>query len=457
MVKVSVIIPVYNVEEYLKEALNSVINQSLKNIEIITIDDESTDNSLEILKEYAEKDKRFIILKQKNKGAGAARNTGLEHAHGEYLSFLDADDIFELKMLEKAYNKAKKLSLDLVTFGANDFKEEDLSNSKRISHDIIKRYLPKKEVFNYNDFPEYIFNTFLICAWNKLYKKDFIVRNKIKFQEIHRTEDLLFTSKALIKAKRIAVLDIPLVNYRRHVKSCQSTNDLYPKDFYHALLELKNFLINEKLFNSLKQSFTNFVISTCSYNLNSLTTQESYKELYKFLHETGLKELSINEVPENHFYNKGEYWKIKNILIINDPDEFNKLYHNKQSKAKKAFRSLFFILKKEWRDPKRAINLLRAYRKIKKQGLFNTAYYINKYPEAYSSKYNPIDYYMFYGYKKNHNPSEKFDSLYYTKKYPDIRASGENPLLHYVLHGQQEGRTINKEKDLDYKIQRKLN
>ena len=108
-VKVSVILPVYNASDYLHQCMDSIVGQTLKDIEIICVDDGSTDNSLDILKEYEQKDKRVKVIQQKNAGAGAARNNGLSIATGEYLSFLDSDDFFEPDMLEKAYEKAKVL------------------------------------------------------------------------------------------------------------------------------------------------------------------------------------------------------------------------------------------------------------------------------------------------------------------------------------------------------------
>ena len=116
MVKVSVIIPVYNVEPYLKQCMDSVVGQTLKDIEIICVDDGSTDGSLDILREYAAEDNRIQIIEQKNAGAGAARNNGMRHATGKYLSFLDSDDFFEPRMLEKAYDLAEKDQADFVAY-----------------------------------------------------------------------------------------------------------------------------------------------------------------------------------------------------------------------------------------------------------------------------------------------------------------------------------------------------
>ena len=112
--KVSVIIPVYNVEEYLRECLDSVVNQTLKEIEIICVDDGSTDSSLEILKEYAQKDNRITVIGTLNKNAGHARNIGISIARGKYLGFIDSDDYIEPTMYEELYAKSKKDDLSLV-------------------------------------------------------------------------------------------------------------------------------------------------------------------------------------------------------------------------------------------------------------------------------------------------------------------------------------------------------
>ena len=118
---VSVIVPVYNVENYLRQCLNSITGQTLKNIEIICVDDSSTDGSKRILEEYAKKDERVKIITQPNKGAGAARNNGLSVAKGKYLSFLDSDDFFEPDMLEHAYNKAEEDCADFVVFKSDQY------------------------------------------------------------------------------------------------------------------------------------------------------------------------------------------------------------------------------------------------------------------------------------------------------------------------------------------------
>ena len=121
MTKVSIIIPVYNAEKYLGKCLESLLSQTLQEMEIICVDDGSSDSSPEILKRFQERDGRVRILTQENQYAGAARNNGMKEAQGEYLLFLDADDFFENTLLEKVYNQGKKMEADIVLFGAKQY------------------------------------------------------------------------------------------------------------------------------------------------------------------------------------------------------------------------------------------------------------------------------------------------------------------------------------------------
>ena len=177
MTKVSVIIPVYNTEKYLRECLESVISQTFTDIEIICVNDGSTDSSLAILEEYASNDKRIKVLKQKNKGAGSARNFGLKYATGEFLSFLDSDDFFENNFIEQMYSKAKETNADLVMCAVNGY--------NTITNEIFSlpwalniQFLPNQEVFNYKDIPDYIFNIAQNWNWNKIFKREFVFQNK---------------------------------------------------------------------------------------------------------------------------------------------------------------------------------------------------------------------------------------------------------------------------------------
>jgi glycosyltransferase involved in cell wall biosynthesis len=233
-VKVSVILPVYNVEPYLDECLMSIIKQTMTDIEIICINDGSTDGSANLLKKYAEKDSRIIIVNQQNAGAGAARNNGMRLARGEYLSFLDADDFFELTMLEEAYHRCKKFDADFVVFRSNAY-ISDPPRFKPTLWTIKDDLLPDKKVFNYKDIKKDIFKVFNGWAWDKLYKRNFIVSNNLYFQEQRSTNDLLFVFSALVSAKRITVLQNTLAHHRTNLSdSISVTREKSWECFYFA-------------------------------------------------------------------------------------------------------------------------------------------------------------------------------------------------------------------------------
>lgn len=208
MIKVSVIIPVYNVEKYLRECLDSVVNQTLEDIEIICIDDGSTDNSLNILKEYADKDSRFTILIQHNKGAGSARNKGMEIAKGEYIGFVDSDDWIDLDYYEKLYEKAVKENADIVRTTFNiiytDKAEEGGQNK------LIKKRIKKNQLLSSNDHFGII--------WNAIYKTEFLHDNNIDYfdTDLPMCHDVPFTLRIEISAKKIIPFDKTNYYYRKN-------------------------------------------------------------------------------------------------------------------------------------------------------------------------------------------------------------------------------------------------
>ena len=231
MTKVSVIIPVYNVEKYLRECLDSVINQTLSDIEIICVNDGSTDNSLAILEEYAQKDTRIKIISKRNEGAGKARQAAIKKASGEYLAFLDGDDYYKSDFVEKMYASAKKNNSDITICNISKYNIKTNVYTD-ISKSVSMQNIPTFEPFCAGDMPDYIFTSFQNWNWNKIYKRSFIEAENIHFQALHRTNDLYFTCCALVMAKRISTVKEPLVVYRIGMTdNSQSTNHLYPFDF----------------------------------------------------------------------------------------------------------------------------------------------------------------------------------------------------------------------------------
>ena len=203
--KISIIIPVYNVEKYLERCLNSIVNQTLYDLEIICINDGSPDNSLEILERYSKQDKRIKIINQENSGLSVARNTGMEIAVGEYIGFVDADDWIDSNFYENLYNSAKKYNTDIAV--ASVLRERKKYSSYRIKYNNEKVYTEKSEIFNACDCPN-------ICyVWNKIYKTEFFKSQNLKFQEGMFFEDILFTTKILGNSKSLVTVPNTYYHY----------------------------------------------------------------------------------------------------------------------------------------------------------------------------------------------------------------------------------------------------
>ena len=257
MVTISIIIPVYNVEKYLRECLGSILNQTFTDFEVICVNDGSTDSSLKILKEYSQKDSRFKIINQENQGAGATRNNGLKYAQGEFVQFLDSDDYFEPTMLEEMYNKAREFDADLVVCSCKKVNEfgEIIENSNP-QWPIKLEAVPLNKVFNWKDFPEDILWMFCVIPWNKLCKREMLVKNDIDFQNISSSNDVAFGHKVKICAEKIVVFDRQLINYRcNHVESISKTRAKNTINIIHSAKEVKDFLIKRGFYTELENAF----------------------------------------------------------------------------------------------------------------------------------------------------------------------------------------------------------
>lgn len=214
-IKVSVIMPVYNSAIYLKDALNSLKNQTLKEMEFICVNDGSTDNSLEILKKFARDDSRFKIINQKNQGTGKSRNNALKSAKGEYIAFMDSDDIMNRDTAEILYNQAEKQNCDLITF---DYVIKNVNNnsSERISlkNNLKGVYdLSPNKNFNWRDVKQKILGGFFYASWNKFYKHDFLKKYKLHFTNCSMSEDNAFVFGSMLNACKMGYNDKAVYNY----------------------------------------------------------------------------------------------------------------------------------------------------------------------------------------------------------------------------------------------------
>lgn len=211
MPKVSVIIPVYNVEKYLKQCLDSVINQTLKDIEIICINDGSTDTSGTILKEYAQKDSRIKIIIQENKGLSVARNSGLEIAQGEYVGFVDSDDYVDSNFYKKLYDSAKKNKADIAFTSIIKFEKDKEDIFFKVDKEVCETNAQKKYMLC--GIPKYCY------VWNRIYKRKKLLSKHITFLNNIKFEDQDFSHKAIYYLWRVVSVPGTAYHYRKRSDS----------------------------------------------------------------------------------------------------------------------------------------------------------------------------------------------------------------------------------------------
>lgn len=247
MTKVSVIVPVYNVEKYLSKCLDSLVNQTLRDLEIICINDGSTDNSLKILRQYASNDSRIIVIDQKNSGTGSARNRGLEVAKGEYIAFADPDDWFELNAFEELYKKAKELNAQILMFDYNI--ASDKKTKYRCQADVLKEKfnfdLCEKKYLDKNDIRKYFLNI-SVFVWSRIYQKKFLDEHDIRYPVVYVNEDCIFTWLCLYNAEKICYVNKSYYNYFLRLNSAVYSYFDPTNSIYDSIVSMKKF-IDEKM------------------------------------------------------------------------------------------------------------------------------------------------------------------------------------------------------------------
>ena len=318
MTKLSIIVPVYNVEKYLPKCLESLIKQTLKDIEIICVNDGSMDNSLAILKEFASKDSRIRIIDNQHQGVAKTRNTGIEQSTGEYIGFVDSDDYIDIDFFEKLYNSATKSNSDIAI--ASILKHKNFFNIYNAKYtkeetaitiqDKIKLCEDKKHFFFY--------------AWNKIYHSGFIKENNIKFSEGQIYEDVMFAIKALYYSNKIISVYGTKYHYIEHENSLTKYKDKTggkEQDLVKAYSELqefcnsKNIEIPERLNYYTKENF-GFILNLYKgkyqskiqlFNIFTIATISNYSETRNLITILGFKiKIAKREIAkerqENVFY-----------------------------------------------------------------------------------------------------------------------------------------------------------
>lgn len=310
---VSVIIPVYNAEKYLQQMLKSVAGQTLRNIEIICVNDGSTDDSASIIRRFMKKDPRIRLIEQENLNAGVARNNGLKEARGKYVVFWDADDKFHKKAAELLYRRAEKMQADVCICGVYEFTD----NGKVYEADgyLKTEMLPDKESFNKYDISECLFNFATNVMWNKMFLREFLIKKGIVCQDIRQANDTAFVMLSMYLAEVITCVEKKLVYYRVNNeesltgKSSETVFCPY-QSYLYTLERLKKY----PDFAVVEKSFRNKAVRGMFRSLNIQTSFEAYEHLYRFLKEKGLETLGIHqckreEMEQEWFYRDLELMK----------------------------------------------------------------------------------------------------------------------------------------------------
>lgn len=284
MPEISIIIAVYNVEKYLRKCLDSLINQTFNNIEIICINDGSTDNSLKILKEYKAKDDRIIIVEQENQGPGVARNKGIDIAQGKYIMFVDPDDWLELNACELAYNQIEKNNNDFVIFDYRIYIEESENFIEEKNHFEPYQDVLKNSEININNLKTNFFQNGY--SWGKIYNKNFLLNNSIKYLPLYLCEDVPFTFFSILLAKSFSILNIPLYIYRIRTSSACNNADNW-KDLFISRRYLLNFIDLQNYKKNILKNYAEYSLNSLLFYFNKFskdksTGQDFKKELFEY-------------------------------------------------------------------------------------------------------------------------------------------------------------------------------
>lgn len=338
-IKVSVLVPIYNVEKYLKQCLDSIINQTLKELEIICINDGSTDNSLSILQEYANMDNRIIIINKNNSGYGASLNLGLAQASGEYIGIIEPDDFANKNMYYDLYNLANKFDADMVK--SNYYRYYSEKNVAKIKKDVKKSKAGK--LINIFDYPDFIKKNPAI--WSGIYKNNTLKKYNIKFLETPGAsyQDVSFHFKTVAVANRLVLTDKAYIYYRldNENSSVKSTGKIYV--LCDEYFEIKNFLNKNP---NLKMIFNSYrvILEYLSYKWNARRIAPEFRvEFIQKFYSLFKQYEKDGDLDRNFFKSVDSQAK----LLLKSPEKYtiyiSKSASNKQLKFK--FLKIIIILK----------------------------------------------------------------------------------------------------------------
>lgn len=295
--------PLYNCAVYLPQALQSLADQTCKDFELILVDDGSTDDTLVIARQFATLHPMTQVLEQQHRFAGAARNLGMQHAAGEYLLFLDGDDIFDCTLVQKAVERMQSTDADICVWRALNL--DNMTGKVEVANNTCDaRFYPVSLEFNRRSNPDCIFCFTSPSPWTKMFRADFIRKQGLEFQATRSANDVLFVELALALADKIAILDDNLITYRKNTgTSLQATQRQAPLAFYEAIVALRDELRERSILDEVNTAFLNLAAETFAYNLYTLRhTPTAQEAVFDMLRSEGLTELGLAKAPDSLFF-----------------------------------------------------------------------------------------------------------------------------------------------------------
>ena len=300
MVKISVVIPVYNVEEYLEESILCLFNQTFEDFELICVNDGSKDNSLDILKKFAKIDPRVIIINKENGGCGSARNRGLDEAKGDYIYFFDPDDYIVPNAFEDLYNNITNNKSDFVIFKFALFMEGEPVDYSRPTFDLDEIFKDadfNNFTFTYKDVKRHVLNS-SFAPWTKLYRADFLNKyDDFRFDLGVAFDDVPFHVKSMLRAKKISFAPDYYYHYRYANPNSVNNTSSNGIDIMKIIDIVEDFLKKEKYFDELKNEFFCFKINHITIYMISTNSDEYFKLAKQKLLE--LNEDDLKEIPKD--------------------------------------------------------------------------------------------------------------------------------------------------------------
>lgn len=302
-VKVSVIVPVYNAKKTIRDCLEAIVGQTLKEIEVICVDDGSKDGSWKVIEEIRQKDDRVRLIRQENQGAGVARNVGMKEARGDYLVFLDSDDYFEPDMLRSAWECCRKTGAEACAWAA-DAVHIETGESVPYRSAFDKRYILKTNPFDpaSDEAHEIVMQMFNGVPWTKMFSRELIQRTGLQFQALRTTNDSFFIYSALVRARRIVTLDRVLVHRRKGIaSSLTQTREKSWQCFFQAYAAIRDRLEEDGLFERFERTYMNRLMKTLLWQVESISP-EGAEKMVAYLREEGFEKLGLDRYEPEYYY-----------------------------------------------------------------------------------------------------------------------------------------------------------